>query len=61
MDSAAFLVAGLSVVQVGCGSFLHDKFGEEEPATMMFVDFPQEGRPIVRSLFGAGSVPEAHS
>ena len=28
---------------------------------MMFVDFQQEGRPVVRCLFGAGPVPEARS
>ena len=28
---------------------------------MMFVDFPQEGRPVVRCLSGAGPVPEACS
>jgi hypothetical protein len=28
---------------------------------MMFVDFPQEGRPLVRCLSGAGPVPEACS
>lgn len=28
---------------------------------MMFVDFQQEGRPVVRCLFGAGPVPEACS
>ena len=28
---------------------------------MMFVDFQQEGRPVVRCLFGAGPVPEAYS
>ena len=34
-------------------------FGKEEPAAMMFVDFQQECRPVIRCQFGAGPVPEA--
>ena len=53
--------AGLSVGHAGCCSLLHEMFGKEEPAAMMFVDFQHEGRPVVRCLFGAGPVPEAYS
>ena len=49
---AHFLEAGLWVGHAGCCALLHETFGEEGPPTMMFVDFQQAGRPVVRCSSG---------
>ena len=56
-----FLEADPSVGHAGRCPCLHETLGEEGPANMMFVDFQQEGRPVLRCSLGAGPVPETYS